>query len=625
MNPRLFGLRCLIWGLVLIGLPFTPSIFGQTNLDIDHHDIPVQPYAMIDISGASTNGNPVEMMALDDANNAAFSFWEGNTHKVGRWRNGALEANSPKVTANRLLVPNPGGTPNPVVVEGLALKEAGFDLNVNGDMAAATPGFWSYGQAEAYKWTFDDPYSEGFGGFSIFALLDNDLMYGQGIVANASGYHVGQVACGKVSPLLLITSFHAGASSSEIDNSIPTAVSSAGKIAIYHDRFVESAPEILTYEVYIGDGDAGSWDKVDEKTEDGSRPKIVSINDTKDALITYSNVTPPSYLIQNGVVSNREHFLKFGADPGLIAPHPGLQLRNVVPMMMSNRRTVNGSAVQPVLNIIVRADERMSATSNTWRSDVVFLLRLMSDGTTDLREIGTMDPATNLISIPALNVIDLQFNSINSSGVIAAIGSIRENLNTPTSTQALLLVPGELVLDGVNGKRKLEPGAFVPINGNNDNGSSVIKGFAITRDYQIVSPLEKADPDLKKLKILAPSNGLTGWTFCFDIVSSLTSGDIRIWTDAKKTSRISLPHNFAANELPATVYVEGVHESYESKDIMLKLDLIHGTKIVPVDKVMVSVSPVLHAIEVLHKSEVSVSNGRKRLETGFQVNRLYRS
>jgi hypothetical protein len=92
--------------LFLIFLPtavcafaFAPACWAQQAATVDHFTIPVQSYAAIDLSGTSTSSAPIDQMALDDQNNAAFSFWNGANYMTGKSVNGVL-VEAPKQTGS---------------------------------------------------------------------------------------------------------------------------------------------------------------------------------------------------------------------------------------------------------------------------------------------------------------------------------------------------------------------------------------------------------------------------------------------------------------------------------------------------------------------------------------------
>ncbi len=86
-----------------------------------------------------------------------------------------------------------------------------------------------------------------------------------------------------------------------------------------------------------------------------------------------------------------------------------------------------------MLHIVFTAEVERSP--DTWEA-ATFLLRLFSDQTTDFQEIIYPDGFTSL-----------SLKSINSSGVIAAIGDLDPDSSTSPGQHALLLAPAELVTD----------------------------------------------------------------------------------------------------------------------------------------------------------------------------------
>ncbi|MBX9627021.1 MAG: tandem-95 repeat protein, partial [Gemmataceae bacterium] len=124
---------------------------------------------------------------------------------------------------------------------------------------------------------------------------------------------------------------------------------------------------------------------------------------------------------------------------------------------------------------------------------------------------------------------------------------------------------------------------FVPINGNNDNGSELVNtpaipksvGIPTKRDYESNKKLTQDDPELKRVDVtVAPAQPFG--VFVLKVTRAGT-GQVRLWTDAKKSAPLgnkkSDPQGngeetilFAPGKLPSTFYVEGVEMTSAGKN-----------------------------------------------------------
>lgn len=123
----------------------------------------------------------------------------------------------------------------------------------------------------------------------------------------------------------------------------------------------------------------------------------------------------------------------------------------------------------------------------------------------------------------------------------------------------------ELVMDGVANNQKLNPGGFVPLNADNDNGSVVTNRIPAVRDFA-VHPIPDED-DLVKVAIYAnaaPSSGIFALR-----VSNHGKARIRLWDTATKQNKI-IPGHF--RHLPTQIYVEGVQEGAAEREIDLTVE-----------------------------------------------------
>ncbi len=165
------------------------------------------------------------------------------------------------------------------------------------------------------------------------------------------------------------------------------------------------------------------------------------------------------------------------------------EFRNIQPVLMSNPAPVTGTAVQPVLYMVFTAGIRRSAKNNTWEGST-FLLTLYNDESTDVREIGNTDQTTGVLSFNSGATAISRLVSINSSGVISAIGDPDGDTGPAAERDAMLLLPVELtnkadptVRNGANGNdmpiqflqssTDTNIGAVAWIAGNDPNGTPV--------------------------------------------------------------------------------------------------------------------------------------------------------
>ena len=189
------------------------------------------------------------------------------------------------------------------------------------------------------------------------------------------------------------------------------------------------------------------WDTVqkdpnhpDKKVIQSLDGQPVAINDKNDILVGGTNpyLLEPGTAATNGVPRPR-YFLQDGAVPGMIPLRAKPHLGSIYPYLMSNRvpPPTDGS-VRPVLYIVFLAKIERSPNSWSWST---FLLVLYSDDSTNFFEIGNTDPNTGVFSLNAGSTTIDRLISINTSGVIAAIGN---------GGHALLLVPARF--DAVEGQ-----------------------------------------------------------------------------------------------------------------------------------------------------------------------------
>jgi hypothetical protein len=112
----------LILVILACCLGLAPVCYGNWQVQIPYFTPPVQNYAVIDISGTAPNATSVDLVALDDSNQAAFAWVQGGFDLYANpsagtlclsdvWQNGTATpvANFP---LNSPLTPTPAGWPS---------------------------------------------------------------------------------------------------------------------------------------------------------------------------------------------------------------------------------------------------------------------------------------------------------------------------------------------------------------------------------------------------------------------------------------------------------------------------------------------------------------------------------
>ena len=194
--------------------------------------------------------------------------------------------------------------------------------------------------------------------------------------------------------------------------------------------------------------------------------------------------------------------------------------------------------------------------------------------------------------------------------VIAAIVDCLDNDPAPTVN---IEISGVL---NVPVGQKQDPGGYVQVNANNDNGSRlayadgtlipndttgkpVQPGIPQMRDYDAKNvKLAAADPDL--LQITLATTGLKAGGSETIVLSVSISGHakIQLWDTGKKNNPIAAPTNWTAATMPTSAFVEGLQESAALKEITLTLQIKKGGTLVAMDTCVLTVTPVLTAFAV---------------------------
>jgi VCBS repeat-containing protein len=168
-------------------------------------------------------------------------------------------------------------------------------------------------------------------------------------------------------------------------------------------------------------------------------------------------------------------------------------------------------------------------------------------------------------------------------------------------------------LDGwVPQAQKLNPGGFVRVNANNNNGSAVTNEVPAVRDFN-AARLGAADPDLQQVNLTVPAGarlpGLFGLT-----ISNDRTGRIRVWDSATKTREIPSGTRWNRATLPASIWVEGTEPAAALRDNSISLVYFNfqpgapGLVEIGLDQVNATVTPVITRFN-LAPGQVRFANG----------------
>jgi hypothetical protein len=154
----------------------------------------------------------------------------------------------------------------------------------------------------------------------------------------------------------------------------------------------------------------------------------------------------------------------------------------------------------------------------------------------------------------------------------------------------------ELNIAGVPAKEKEEPGAFIPLNGENVNKSKTTFGIPEKYDFE-VNPLPKASL-LVQAKFLvgeegAPPKGITGFRLR---VENRGRARIRVWDTPTKQNEVKLPKDWTLKELPSEIWIEGVREGAAEREVLLTFEMLRGTQVLCSDATAITVTPILREL-----------------------------
>jgi VCBS repeat-containing protein len=112
----------------------------------------------------------------------------------------------------------------------------------------------------------------------------------------------------------------------------------------------------------------------------------------------------------------------------------------------------------------------------------------------------------------------------------------------------------------------MQNSSWIPVNANDDNGAAwqANSGNMIpqVRDFNYLRqlPQNRTDPDLQPMTVTLNGVQNTGFVF-FTISQNTATGSVRLWLDNRKSSQIIPFVFYPVNQIPATIYVEGISPS----------------------------------------------------------------
>jgi hypothetical protein len=436
-------LTLLLFPLLLVGAGASaapPGGAGQPS-QFAVPPLPVQNYAVIDLSGSTITTQPIKTVALDESNNVAFAYSVGDAEVLDaqghpdtipatdayayKWVNGSatLSAHTTQtssgpggVTYNRSMYFTPAYNLLNLdalgcIYLGVLAQQTSNDANGN----PVTSTLWS-ALCQISGDVANPPYSEtplsppdpplNDGGLTDnFFFLNPDG-------GNANAYCVGAVG------------------GINVTNGYCQLIYSQGSFTIFDFTDDIGIPPTVTGNNAISEADfwptmcnahGQAIDNIDDLLWDGtgvqtppSRP--VALNDQGDVICTAD-------VCANGATQNTNTTLA-GKVP---APYAS-EIQNLAGVAVGDRNTA-ATGQQPLLNLVASGNIDRSGKGTSWQP-TQFLFQELADSTWTMGEIS--------------NSAGLQIKAINSSGVIVAIGNPPGNTNPIPVQHALLLLPAQV-------------------------------------------------------------------------------------------------------------------------------------------------------------------------------------
>lgn len=479
--------------------PLVSRCRGERTAPIDYFGIPVQNYAVMNLSAAKPSGSEVDDIALDDSGNAAFGYKtagadgdDTETLQIQKWKNGQLTEGAKFRVAGSIRVNGSWSWENDRPNAYVSLRRVRLlaDGTVYGDIGWAIytnvytlPGHGSCFRCELtptggalpplFLGSYADVYLQSNSGYSF--TEDSAYPNGPRLAAVSTG---GKTAgtfgfFNKMKSRPPMLPAPPGGNSS-VSGSGTNPVTWVGD-KIFDDRtYVNSqwdpnagpygqivgqqacVPDIPSGDfvnkyfspIYINDNGwaVGENDQRDSNevgsnyTYDAEQNTITPLEGRGTALNNNNDILAQagnSYLIEKGQVAVKKHFLADGhGDPGLIPADFQSQIRSVYPYLMSNRITGVDPAINPSQPIL----------------SIIFMAKVRRSAREDKWEDGNLllrkfsDGSTDLHEIAGLE--NKWVTGINTSGVIAAIGDPDGDTGPTAVRDALLLVPVEVKING---------------------------------------------------------------------------------------------------------------------------------------------------------------------------------
>jgi VCBS repeat-containing protein len=245
------------------------------------------------------------------------------------------------------------------------------------------------------------------------------------------------------------------------------------------------------------------------------------------------------------------------------------------------------------------------------------LLSGPANGNLTLNQDGSFDyqPAAGFAGVDTFSYCPVE-------PVFAADGVTQVGLLTGNATEVDVIVPTVWVnVAGVAAGNNLNPGGFVAVNANNDNGSAVKDEIPALRDFNV--PFKTIfnlngqnwfrDPDLVPGSFFAAPAAPPVWnggqgTITFSLTYTGT-GRIRLWEQPRAFAQaVIAPDQIVPNvayklgQIPREFYLEGLEPSSAMGDIKLTITFTDNSGPQPVavtDSVVLTVTPVVDTFKIM--------------------------
>jgi len=146
---------------------------------------------------------------------------------------------------------------------------------------------------------------------------------------------------------------------------------------------------------------------------------------------------------------------------------------------------------------------------------------------------------------------------------------------------------------------------YIPVNADDENGSTVTNGIPAKRDFEVMNiagPTGSGDLDLQLGKLNCADNAGGVWT---QQITQNGQGKIDLWTDSHK-----ITHFFPTGNGVIYFFVEGVHESAAINDVTLKYTYTPPNGIKHTAQVYLTVTPVIQSFGTHPNADAGDPNGQ---------------